>query len=254
MWKSLVILTVCLCLKASFVLADEEVVALKLGDPVGDTQVSDESPNAKPLLVASAEPASYDASSVLGVRHSEPSGTSIAIYPLIGTTVYSTSWWRNQVSNSYTAGLGLEAPVSSWLSLAVEGTYGDYEMAYATPYTPYGFRHGYAVYTAGANAKIYLFQSAIKPWIGGGMDALYFEGLTVGPPVAFQFNRWIGAGVAMAGLDVELSRNLSFGVRATYTKPFLNTPDAWEPISTTAEAGVLSADYFRFLGTVKVAL
>ncbi len=261
MWRSLVVLMVCLCLKAHFVLGAEEdtsensntnVAQLKLGDPVGDTSVSDESPNAKPLQVAMVTPVSEEASAVLGVRQSEPAGHSIALYPLIGTTVYTTPWWRNQVSNSYTAGLGIEAPVTHALSLAIEGTYGDYEMVYATPYTPNGFRHGYAVYTAGMSAKVYLFQSAFKPYIGGGMDALYFEGLTVGPPVAYQFNRWVGAGVAMAGMDVELSRSLSFGARATYTKPFINTPSYGEPITNTAEAGVLSADYFRFLGTVKV--
>lgn len=264
MLRSVFVLLVCFCLKASFVLGAEETLkpevsaadaGIKLGDPVGDNSVSDESPNAKPLTVAMASSPEGDASTVLVVKQGyNDTYASFAIYPLIGTTMYATPWWRNQVSNSYVAGLGFEAPITNYLALEIEGTYGDYDMIYATPYTPNGFRHGYALYTAGAHGKLYLFDGAIRPYLGGGMDALYFEGLTVGPPIPYTYDRWVGAAVGLVGLDVHLTRTMSVGVRGTYTKPFLNAPGAHDPLSRTAEAGVLSADYFRFLGSVKVAL
>ncbi len=262
MLRSLIVLLVCFCLKAHSVLGAEEVAevsaseaGIKLGDPVGGAELGDESPNAKPLTVAMASPADGDASSVLVVKRGyDDSYSAFSIYPLIGTTVYATPWWRNQVSNSYVAGLGFEAPLTNYLALEIEGTYGDFDMVYATPYTPNGFRHGYALYTAGAHAKLFLFDGPIRPYIAGGMDALYFEGLTVGPPIPYVYNRWVGAAVGVAGLDIHLSKMMSFGVRASYTKPFLNTPEAWDPLSRTAEAGVLSADYFRFMGSVKVSL
>jgi len=252
MWKSLLVLVCCFCLKAHFVLGAEETTSEAI---VAEIPADSNPKEIQVAQVTTQTVALGDATSVLGVRQSVvSSGPTIAFYPLIGAAVYSTRWWRNQVANAYTAGLGLEIPVNQSLSLGLEGSYGDYEMAYRTDYTPNGFRHGFAVYTAGLHGKVYLLNGFFRPYLGGGMDALYFEGLTMGPPATIRYDRWVGAATAMAGADIALSQSLSLGARCTYTKPFLNTPGAFEAISATPEAGVLSQDFFKVLGTVKVSL
>lgn len=250
MWRSLAILLLCLSLKAQFVFGTE---AKLVGESItNEATVTPE----KEIKVTMTKTESYelaDAASVLGTkRHHEEYSSAFSLYPMMGTSIYSDGW-NNNVGNSYIVGLGVEVPTSTWLSLNLEGTFGDYDLRYRQYGTGIVANHNFSLATGSGFAKIYLADGWLRPYVAGGMDALYYDGQAVSG-YRSPFSRWIGAASAMAGAEVELTRNLALGVRASYTRPFLNLPSAFDPISAYPEGNVMQVSYFRFMGNVRVAL
>ena len=85
------------------------------------------------------------------------------------------------------------------------------------------------------------------------MEALFFEGQQRSG-FRSPFTRWIGAGVVNAGAEIEIARDMAIGARASYTRPFINTPQAWEQIAQYPEGNVMQVPYFRFVAMLSVGL
>ncbi len=256
MWRSLAILVLCFVLKAQFVLGAE---IPKEGDlkliATSTEQAAIITPE-KEIKVAMTTTESYemaDAASVLGTKHrQEVSSANFALYPMIGTSLHNDGW-KDVVSNSYIVGVGVEVPAASWLGIAIEGSFGDYDLRYQQFATGILAYHNFSLYTGSALAKIYFADGWLRPYVGGGIDALYFEGQAVSGRRS-PFSRWVGASTAVAGADFELARNLAIGARASFSQPLLNTPTAFDPLSAYPEGNVMKVSYFRFMANLRVGI
>lgn len=191
-----------------------------------------------------------DAASVLGTAQSSPSSLSASIIPTIGGTAYTGDWY-DHVRNSYTFGLILDVPASDRLSIEVEGTYGQ---SHAT-YSNYG--HDFNQYSIGGNGKYFLSRNVLQPYIGAGMTALFYENMSFGPtfPNA-RYSQWMGAAQAIAGLDVEVSRNTAVGVRGQWVVPIVNRPGVIDngtfAYPRYEDASLMNNTFFRFMGTARL--
>ena len=198
-------------------------------------------------------------SSVLGTVESVPVHR-VSISPIFGGVQYVTGW-RDHVWNEYSAGLLLEAPLASYLSAEVEGTFGKFKTEYTTPgfFAPYA--HLFNQYGATGNVKIYLAKSFFRPYLGGGIGGLYYENMDYGPLSGGSFaryNQWIGTGSAFAGLEIALSEGIAVGARATLVHPLFNRPvtcgNAFVSGPGCEDAGLMNTDFVRVMGTVRISL
>jgi hypothetical protein len=200
-------------------------------------------------------------------EHHEHETPSVAIIPMIGTSAFSGRWSIN-TSNDYNFGLGLEFPVTRLFSIEGEGSYGSYQLAYTNTVAPGpGFRHHFDQYLMGANAKLYFWQAMLRPYVGAGLDAIYYANMNRGPydPNPFSrlqsYNQMIGAGQLLAGLDCAFSQSISIGVRGSWLVPFINTPPTGDTVGVAGpgaapgyeEANLINASFYRVQGTVRVA-
>lgn len=244
-------MVLCLTFKAHQVLGQEALVKETKQDVVSVS--ADNELTVAEVKTQTYEVADHEAANLFANKKVAPAPSSaLYFYPLIGSSMH-TDGWRSVVSNSFVAGAGAEVPLTTWASVAVEGNYGDYDLRYAQFPTGVVSFHNFAIYSGGLTGKFYLLEGWLRPYLGGGMEALYFEGQQRSG-FRSPFSRWIGAGVVQAGAEVEVARDMAIGARASYTSPFLNTPTALEPISQYPEGNVMRVAYFRFVAMLSVGL
>jgi hypothetical protein len=192
---------------------------------------------------------------------------SVAIIPMLGTSAFSGRWSIN-TSNDYNFGLAVEAPISRLFSIEAEGAYGSYQLAYTNTVSPNAaFAHRFDQYLLGANGKLYFWQAMFRPYVGAGLDAVYYSGMNHGPydpnPLTrmASYNQLIGAGQLLAGMDVALAQSISVGVRGSWLVPFINTPTTGDTVGAAGpgaapgyeEANLINASFYRVQGTVRIA-
>lgn len=196
-----------------------------------------------------------DAASVLGAKaeKSEPAVKVASIQPMAGITVYTSD--KLNVKNQSTFGLLLDLPVTSILSLEIEGTYGRYTTKYSIGLSPVS--HQFSQISAGMNAKIYLSQSLIRPYLIAGFSGVYYDNMYRDARASStKYTQWIGAAQAGAGAEIAIATNIGIGARATYMLPVANRQTVRMNGNQFAEgyedAGLMDSGYARFLGFVRV--
>jgi len=179
----------------------------------------------------------------------------LSLTPVVGVTGFQGGLY-NQVRNRGTVGLILDIPLVSVLSLEAEAQYGRFSL------NTNGYGRGFGQYTGGANAKITLGKGLLQPYLGVGMMALYYEGLSANP--YGQENRVMGAGQLVAGLDLNLFGGIAIGARGELLRPMTNLPPLYNMAydnsygnqsgenTRGADTATMSSNFFRVLGTVRV--
>ena len=179
----------------------------------------------------------------------------LSLTPVVGMTGFQGGLY-NQVRNRGTVGLILDIPLVSVLSLEAEAQYGRFSL------NTNGYGRGFGQYTGGANAKITLGRGLLQPYLGIGMMALYYEGLSANP--YGQENRVMGAGQLVAGLDLNLFGGIAIGARGEVLRPMTNLPPLYNMAydnsygnqtgdnTRGADTATMSSNFFRVLGTVRV--
>lgn len=214
----------------------------------------------EPAAVASASGVLLETSEVKA-----PSAVgSTTLTPLMGGSQFQGPWSVN-VRNQYTFGLALDIPVTKYFSFEIEGGYGNYRIAY-TPNPNLLVAYSFNQFLLGGNAKVHLTssQSTIRPFVGAGLSALYYEGMSRMMPNGARapYEHVLGAANLMVGLDVKLSDSVSVGARGAYLMPLINRPFTANSVGASGlqaapgfeETGFLNASMFRLLGSVSIAL
>lgn len=173
-----------------------------------------------------------------------------SLTPMLGTALYGGGYGRH-VGNAFDLGLGFEFPMSRFTAFELEGNYGDYNATYS------GFMHDFSKYSVGGNVKVYLTQSGwVRPYVGTGFQFNYFSNMFATPD--YKYDRWIGSGQLMAGTELQVEKSVSLGIRGGWILPAANRPETRNAGRVTApgfeDAAIINKDYYRLLGTVKVAL
>ncbi len=194
---------------------------------------------------------------------------SLAITPMVGATVFSgTDLGTYNIRNQYSLGMGLELPVSPYFAFEIEGNYANSRYGYtpnAIPGVPNFIKmetmHQWSV---GANSKVYLTRSRLRPWVGAGLAAVGFSmtslvpGPIAGNPIRAPYNPVLGSANLMAGLDLDLSDSIAIGGRAGWMIPIVNRQFVVNNGITAApgfeEASFVNRDYYRFLVTTSIKL
>ncbi len=189
---------------------------------------------------------------------------STTLTPLLGGSQFQGPWSVN-VRNQYTFGLALDIPVTKYLSFEIEGGYGNYRIAY-TPNPNLLVAYSFNQFLLGGNAKVHLTssQSLVRPYVGAGLSALYYEGMSRMMPDGSRapYEHVLGAANLMVGLDVKVSESVSVGARGAYLMPLINRPFTANAMGASGlqaapgfeETGFLNASMFRLLGSVSIAL
>jgi outer membrane protein W len=193
---------------------------------------------------------------------SAPGATTLS--PLLGGAQFQGPWSVN-VRNQYTFGLALDIPVTKYFSFEIEGGYGNYRIAY-TPNPNLLVAYSFNQFLLGGNAKVHLTssQSLVRPFVGAGLSALYYEGMSRMMPDGSRaaHEHLLGAANLMVGVDVKLSESVSVGARGTYLMPLINRPFTANAVGASGlqaaagyeETGFMNASMFRLLGSVSIAL
>lgn len=169
----------------------------------------------------------------------------LTITPVAGFTAYQ-GYGYNQVSNRGTVGVILDIPLISLLSIEAEGQYTRFSSN-----SSWGTNRGFSQYSGGGNAKITLGRGLLQPYLGAGMMAIYYEGLSnSNDTYSSQSNRVMGAGQLIAGADLSLFGGISIGARGEWLHPMTNLP-----ASSTDQNNFdpMTSNFYRLLGTVKVS-
>ncbi len=174
-----------------------------------------------------------------------------AITPMIGITNYAGAW-GSHIQNRISVGLGLELALTRLLSIEIEGGYGRFNIGYNY------YNHNFNLYNVGGNAKLYLTRWVIQPWIGFGVSGFYYENMTHGPSSPYStYSQWIGTIEPLAGLDVEVSRDLTVGVRGAYYFPSFNKPRTMDngiySFPYYEEAGAMNTNFYKVMANVKLS-
>ncbi len=196
-----------------------------------------------------------------GGGYTEPKGI-MGFTPMVGGSVYAGAWGAN-IRNQHTLGLALDFPMSRYFSMELEGGFAQYRVAYQHQgQAPVG----YMFYTAllGANAKVYLSSSRIRPYFGLGMQGLYYDRLSRlnGDQSRTNYAHLVGAATVLVGLDFEVADWISFGARAGYSLPLVNKPvtaniaEGGQLLAAPGfeEAGIINSGFYKVLGTVTLRL
>jgi len=173
------------------------------------------------------------------------SSRPLSITPVAGVTAFQGAWY-NHIANRGTVGLILDIPIFSILSLEAEAQYGRFNLSYSN----YG--HNFNQYTGGANAKVTLGNGLFQPYLGAGMMAVYYEGMTNTGYSSNIANQVIGAGQVVAGLDLNLLGGVSVGARGELLHPLSNLPQVNGGLGSQ-DAAAMNSNFYRILGTVKVS-
>jgi len=192
---------------------------------------------------------------VAAVSNEVVASRPLSLTPVVGVTGYQGALY-NQIRNRGTVGLILDIPLLSMLSLEAEAQYGKFNL------NVNGYPRGFNQYTGGANAKITLGRGLLQPYLGAGMMALYYEGLSANPNI--QENRVMGAGQLFAGLDVNLLGGISIGARGEVLRPMTHLPPQYNMNYENSygnqnssnqrgtDSAAMTSNFYRILGTVKV--
>lgn len=173
------------------------------------------------------------------------SSRPMSITPVAGVTAFQGAWY-NHIANRGTVGLILDIPIVSILSLEAEAQYGKFNISYSN----YG--HNFNQYTGGANAKLTLGSGLFQPYLGAGMMALYYEGMS-GNGYSYNGNRVIGAAQAIAGLDLNLLGGIAVGARGELLSPVTNLAQVNGGAAGAQDAAAMNSNFYRILGTVRVS-
>lgn len=216
-----------------------------------------------PAVAAAVAPAAALPAAVMaGTVEAVASNSSISITPMAGITAYQGNW-NSHIANRGTVGLVVDIPLVSILSLEAEGHYGRFNISYS------GYGHNFNQYSGGANAKLTLSRGLIQPYIGAGMMAVYYEGMSYGNTgqggmqggyqgqgQSPRYNRTIGAGQLVAGADLALFSGVAIGARGEVLRPMTNLPPNYSQGNYAAQgaedAAAMSTNFYRILGTVRV--
>src|SRR5580692_417775 len=87
------------------------------------------------------------------VNPSRPS-SRVSVIPMIGASLWDGRW-RDYISNKVSFGLGLDIPLSSYLSTEVEAGYGRYNISYSS------YDHDFNQYDFGSTLKLYWFKGGL---------------------------------------------------------------------------------------------
>jgi hypothetical protein len=162
--------------------------------------------------------------------------------------------WGSHIGNAYVFGLALDVPITSRLSLEVEGSRAEYNITYSN------FIHDFNQSTVGGNAKLYLLRDQlVQPFVGAGIMGVYYENMSHGPAYPYSsYNHWLGAGQLLAGADVSLTEDLALGLRTSWIIPMFNRPTTADngrfSFPYYEEAAAINTSFYRIMGSVKVDL
>jgi|688.fasta_scaffold61281_2 opacity protein-like surface antigen len=214
-----------------------------------------------PAIAAAVAPSVALPAAVVAGTVEAASSSRLSITPMAGITAYQGNW-NSHIANRGTVGLLIDVPIVSILSLEAEGHYGRFNISYS------GYGHYFNQYSGGANAKLTLSRGLIQPYVGVGMMAVYYEGMSYGntnqggmQSGGYQgqsptYNRTIGAGQLVAGADVALFSGVAIGARGEVLRPMTNLPPNYSQGNYAAQgaedAAAMSTNFYRILGTVRV--
>jgi hypothetical protein len=191
-------------------------------------------------------------SAVFESSSASSSAKRVSIAPMAGGTYFSCPYSLS-VENQYSTGAVLEVPLTKMFSTELEGAFGQNRIRY-------GYNdHGINQYGAGADVKMYLFHlDTFRPYVGGGLMALNYDGLQMNGYQSAGYNQWVGAGQVIAGTEVGLSEGVALGVRGSWTLPVINRPvfatDAiGSPVAGYEEFAAVNSQYFRVMGALKMS-
>ncbi|MCB0418302.1 MAG: hypothetical protein H6617_04785 [Bdellovibrionaceae bacterium] len=122
------------------------------------------------------------------------------------------------VRNDFVAGLALNLPAGQYFSVEMQGLYGLNTVSAA------GFAYGSSEYSGGLTLKLGFNVGSLRPYIGLGGQFVYYDNLYYSSAAP---DTWLGLAHGMAGLDIELSRNLILGFRATGAVPVFNRNNSY---------------------------
>lgn len=169
----------------------------------------------------------------------------LTITPVAGLTAYQ-GYGYNSVSNRGTVGVILDIPLISLLSIEAEGQYTRFSSS-----SSWGASRGFSQYSGGGNAKLTLGRGLLQPYLGAGMMAVYYEGLSNANDTYYsQTNRVIGAGQLIAGADLNLFGGIAIGARGEWLHPMTNLPASSRDQNSFDP---MTSNFYRLLGTLKVS-
>lgn len=197
---------------------------------------------------------------------SSESGSSITLTPSVGTAVYINGWDRI-INNRYGLGISLSLPLSRWISIEAELGYGQYVISYDSLQDIQGGYQGQMVvshtfdqFLTGATGKAYLSQGTLRPYLGVGIVGVHYLGMVkrLQNNTLAAFDKSIGSGELLAGVDVRLSDRWSLGVRGAYYVPLFDVPTSKHNGVTSApgweEVNAINTPFARMLGTLSMSL
>ncbi len=193
-----------------------------------------------------------------------PSEKAVRITPMVGATLYHgalsrTHSWGDNIRNQYSFGLALEFPLSRYFAIEAEGGYSNHRVAY-TPNIGPAVGYAFNQYLLGANGKVYLLDTKLRPFVGAGLTALIFDNMSRadGRGGRVPYNPVMGSANLMAGLEYAVSDSVAIGGRASWLLPVLNRPMTVDNGLTSApgyeEAAILNTSLYRIMGTVSFKL
>jgi len=168
--------------------------------------------------------------------------TDITLIPMLGSTLFGGKW-NERVNHHLTTGLALDVPLSSLLSLELEAGYGGFNFSYLN------LSQKFNQWWGGGSMKMYVIRSRLfRPYFSAGMQALNYEDVVTGNGKS---NRWMGYTQVATGVDVGLFDDVSFGVRGGWYAAAVNRTLIYYGFP---DAEFMNADFFRVMGTLKVAI
>lgn len=229
-------------------------------------------PNANPTVVAAQplydpyQPAEYGDAAKLALASEMGIRKQTRITPMAGSGDYIGAW-RLNTKNNYSLGLVTEFETSPNIGIEVEGGYSNYSLAYTSLAEPaLGYMgpmmiaHNFDQFNAGGNAKFYLMRGTFRPYVGGGLQAIYFSGMQQRLPgnAIRVYDYILGAGQMLVGSDLEVSRDVTIGLRGAVLVPLINKPytqgNGMNSAPGFEENALMTASYYKILGTVSIAL
>lgn len=211
-----------------------------------------------PVVAGAVAYVNDDVSSVLGVRERVYDRYSrLSLTPMVGGSWYATNW-NDHIGNNYTFGLALEIPMNPYLAFEIESGYAKYNISYgyAPGYPPY--THFFNQYLIGGNLKAYLTRTDFRPFVGGGIMGVCYEGMSRGPSMPVAYSQCIGSAQLLAGAEYVASDSVAIGIRGAYLIPMFNRPYTMSNAYTSApgfeEAGAINTSFYKLMATLRVAL
>lgn len=186
----------------------------------------------------------------------------LALMPLVGGTRY-VGPAVDVVTSKGTMGLILELPVHVGFSVEIEGGYENAFVAYRSQRDDGtltdAFSHRFQRMQLGLGLKRYLARGVLHPYLGAGFHGVRYGGLLRGPLSSEEdYEQWVGAMQAVAGLEIALSESIRIGARAAFTQAVASLPVVELRRGRIApgseELALTRTGFLRFLGAVKIAL
>ncbi len=221
----------------------------------------------EPAAVATASESNADAYIQTSVAAVEPStAKSVGITPMFGGAIFGGDWKEN-TRNQYGLGLALELPVSTYFAFEVEGGYNNYKISYlqgSGETASVVYNRDFHIVLLGANGKIYLTKTRLRPYIGAGvMGMLYHNMYGVTPSGIGTYSAFVASANLLFGADMSITETVSIGARGSYLIPALNRPFSASATSASGEvtaapgleeASLMQSKLWRIMGTVTVRI